>query len=99
VAEGGPVRRNSRARLVSKRRYRKFAGIFGSSAIVISLLYWEQAALLYVLSTLAMCAVLLVVAFSNLEARDKELHQAALENLAVHDAELTRLTSGEKKAA
>jgi hypothetical protein len=61
------------------RRYRKFAWIVGMSAIVIALLYWEQVAVLYVLSTLAMCAVLLVVAFSNLEARDKELHQAALE--------------------
>ena len=27
-----------------------------------------------------MCALLLIVAFSNLEARDKELHQTALEN-------------------
>ena len=62
----------------SRRRYRKFAWIFGSSAIVIALLYWEQTPVLYVLSTLAMCALLLVVAFSNLEARDKELHQTAL---------------------
>ena len=61
------------------KRYRKFAWIFGTSAIVIALLYWEQAAVLYVLSTLAMCVLLLVVAFSNLEARDKELHRAALE--------------------
>ena len=99
MAEGGLVRRNSRSRLVAKRRYRKFAWIFGSSAIVISLLYWEQAAALYVLSTLAMCAVLLVVAFSKLEARDKELHEAALENLAVHDAQSTRFTSDEEKAA
>ena len=92
------MRRNSKSR-IGKRRYRKFAWIFGSSAIVISLLYWEQAAVLYVLSTLAMCAVLLVVAFSNLEARDKELHEAAPENLAVHDAESTRFTSDEEKAA
>jgi len=54
-------------RIASKRR-RKFAWVFGASALVIALLYWEQAAMLYVLSTLAMCAVLLVVAFSNLEA-------------------------------
>ena len=47
------------------KRYRKFAWIFGTSAIVIALLYWEQAAVLYVLSTLAMCVLLLVVAFSN----------------------------------
>ena len=55
--------------------YRKFAWIFGASAIVIALLYWEQAAVLYVLSTLAICALLLVVMFSNLEARGTELHE------------------------
>jgi len=60
---------------VARWRFRKFAWIFGTSAIVISLLYWEQAAALYVLSTLALCALLLGVAFSNLEARDNELHQ------------------------
>ena len=69
------------------------------SAIVIALLYWEQAAVLYVLSTLAMCALLLVVAFSNLEARDKELHQASLENMAAQDAESTRSVSAKKRVA
>jgi len=68
ISEGGLVRRNRRSIIDLKRRYRKFGWIFGSSAMVIALLYWEQAAMLYVLSTLAMCAVLLVVAFSNLEA-------------------------------
>ena len=87
LAEGGLVRRNKKSRMRFKRRYRKFAWIFGSTAIVIALLYWEQAAVLYVLSTLAMCALLLVVAFSKLEARDKELHQTALENMVARDAE------------
>ena len=32
-----------------KRRHSKFVWIFGMSAIVIALLYWEQAAVLYVL--------------------------------------------------
>ena len=72
---------------VVKSRFRKFAWIFSTSAVVIALLYWEQAAVLYVLSTLAMCALLLVVAFSNLEARDKEHHQAAL---AKSEAESTK---------
>ncbi len=35
-------------------------------ALVVGLLYWEQVALLYVLSVLALCAFLLVVAFSDL---------------------------------
>ena len=56
---------------VAKWRFHKFAWIFGASAIVISLLYWEQTAVLYVLSTLAMSALLLIVAFSNLEARSR----------------------------
>ena len=93
------MRRNKKSRMRFKRRYRKFAWIVGSSAIVIALLYWEQAALLYVLSTLVMCALLLVVAFSNLEARDKELHQTALENMVARDAESTRSVLAKKRVA
>lgn len=96
--EEAEVRRNNRSRS-SRRRYRKFAWIFGSSAIVIALLYWEQAAVLYVLSTLAMCVVLLVVAFSNLEGRDSELHQAALEKTIAEDAESTRSAPDNKRVA
>ena len=91
------MRRNSKSR-IGKRRYRKFAWIFGSSAIVIALLYWEQAAVLYVLSTLAMCALLLVVMFSNLEARDK-VHQTALEDMVAPDAESRRFPSAKKRVA
>lgn len=93
------MRRNSKSRISFERRYRKFAWIFGSSAIVIALLYWEQAAVLYVLSTLAMCAVLLVVAFSNLEARDKELHHAALKKMDAQDPESTPSRSAKKRVA
>jgi Flp pilus assembly protein TadB len=93
------VGRNSKSRISFKRRYRKFVWIFGSSAIVIALLYWEQAAVLYVLSTLAMCALLLVVMFSNLESRDKETHQTALENMVARDAESTRSASAKKRVA
>ena len=93
------MRRNSKSRISFKRRYRQFAWIFGSSAIVIALLYWEQAAVLFVLSTLAMCALLLVVAFSNLEARDKELHQVALKKMDARDAESTRSVSAKKRVA
>ena len=93
------MRRNSKSRTGSKRRYRKFAWIFGTSAIVMALLYWEQAAVLYVLSTLAICALLLVVMFSNLEARDKELHQAALEKMDARDSKLARATSPKKEVA
>ena len=99
LSEGGLVRRKSKSTIGSQLRYRKFAWIFGSSAIVIALLYWEQAAVLYVLSTLGICAVLLVIAFSNLEARDKELHQAALEKMDARNAESTRSASPKKQVA
>lgn len=93
------MRRNSKSRIGLIRRYRKVAWIFSSSAIVIALLYWEQAAVLYVLSTLAICAVLLVVAFSDLEAQDKELHLTALDNMVARDAEPTRTVSAKKRVA
>lgn len=81
--------RKRKARISFGRRRRRFAWIFAASATVIALLYWEQTAALYVLSTLAICALMIVVAFSNLEARDKELHQARLEKTdpAFDDAE------------
>ena len=92
------VRRNSRSK-IGLKRYRKFVWIFGTSAIVTALLYWEQAAVLYVLSTLAICALLVVVMFSNLEARDKEVHQAALKKMDAGDAESTRSTSPKTRVA
>jgi len=55
---------------------RKYIWIIGSVAVVSALLYWEQAALLYVLSTLMVCALLLVVAFSDLEGRDRKLNSS-----------------------
>ncbi|HWT02737.1 MAG TPA: hypothetical protein VN256_20990 [Pyrinomonadaceae bacterium] len=60
------------------RRRRTFTWTAGVSA----LLYWEQAALLYLLSTLAMCALLLVVAFSDLEGKEVELNESAHERVA-----------------
>jgi hypothetical protein len=44
-------------------------------ATVCALIYWEQTALLFVLSTLAICVLLIMVAFADLEGRDKELHK------------------------
>src|ERR1041384_786396 len=60
---------------VRRRRRRTFLWLVGSTVTVCALLYWEQSAVLYVLATLAMCGFLLVVAFSNLEAKDRELKQ------------------------
>jgi peptidoglycan/LPS O-acetylase OafA/YrhL len=79
--EVGIMRRSNKRRIRSARRHRKLLWIFGATFTISALLYWEQAGLLFVLSTLAVCALLLVVAFSNLEARDKEIHNRALEKL------------------
>lgn len=64
----------------TKRRRRlgnKYVWMLSVLAVVSALLYWEQTALLYVLSTLAMCILLLIVAVSDLEGRDRELNQPA----------------------
>lgn len=55
-----------------RRRTRRTFFWILCSAVVIALLYWEQTATLYVVSTLAMCGLLLTVAFSNLELHDEE---------------------------
>ena len=77
------MRRNNKRRT----RHRKLLWIFGGTFTISALLYWEQAGLLFVLSTLAICVLLLVVAFSNLEARDKEIHNRALEKLSTSSDE------------
>jgi hypothetical protein len=94
--EVGIIRRNNKRRIRSARRHRKLLWIFGGTFTIGALLYWEQAGLLFVLSTLAICGLLLVVAFSDLEARDKEFHNGALEKLSTNPDELKQR---EKKAA
>lgn len=86
-AEVGIMRRNNNRRIRSARRQRKLLWIFGATFMIFALLYWEQSGLLFVLSTLAICGLLLVVAFSNLEARDKEIHNRALEKLSANSDE------------
>jgi len=66
---------------VENRKRRKWRGrtklyALGALIIVSALIYWEQAALLYVVSTLMICLVLLAVAFADLEGKDQQLSQA-----------------------
>jgi len=56
-------------------RRRKLFWLFATLAVC-ALLFEEQVAVLYVLSTLAICGLMIVVAFSNLEARDAEMQTA-----------------------
>jgi len=59
-----------------KRRRRpgkKYIWMLSALAAVSALLYWEQTAVLYVVSTLLVTGLLLVVAFADLETRDRDL--------------------------
>ena len=70
------MRHRDKIRL-QRRHRRKFFWLFAAAAVS-ALLYAEQIAVLYVLATFAMCGLLIVVAFSNLEARDAEMQTAAI---------------------
>ena len=64
----------------AKRRRLKgktYLWMLGSLASNSALIYWEQTALLYTLSTLAMCVLLLVVGFSKIEDKDVAMDQPA----------------------
>ena len=58
----------------TRRSWRRSTYIWVLSVLtaVSALIYWKQTALLFVLSTIAMCILLLAVAFADLEVRDKE---------------------------
>jgi len=84
---------------IQRRRRRKFFWLFAAAAAS-ALLFAEQIAVLYVLSTLAMCGLLIVVAFSNLEARDAEMQAAAIREASDDMSTKSRaLSSGERRAA
>jgi len=92
------MRHQDKIRL-QRRRRRKFFWLFAAAAVS-ALLFAEQIAVLYVLSTLAMCGLLIVVAFSNLEARDAEMQVAAIreaaDNISTNSTDLSR---GARRAA
>src|ERR1051325_2355749 len=77
----GSMRHQNKIR-IQRRRVRKLFWLFAAAA-VFALLFEEQAAVLYVLSTLATCGLLIVLAISNLEGRDAEM-QAAVAIRADH---------------
>jgi hypothetical protein len=63
---------------IRKRRVwqrRTYIWVLSGLITISALIYFEQTAVLFVLSTLAMCVLLTVVAFADLEGRDKALHQ------------------------
>jgi positive regulator of sigma E activity len=70
------MRHQDKIRL-QRRNRRKFFWLFAAAAVS-ALLFAEQIALLFVLATFAMVGLLIVVAFSNLEARDAGMQAAAI---------------------
>jgi len=92
------MRRQNKIRLQRQRR-RKFFWLFAAAAVS-ALLFGEQIAVLYVLSTLTISGLLIVVAFSNLEARDAEMQAAAIretaDNISTNSTDLRR---GARRAA
>ncbi len=61
---------------IQRRRVRKLFWLFAAAAVC-ALLFEEQAAVIYVVLTLATCGLLIVRAISNLEARDAQMQVAA----------------------
>jgi hypothetical protein len=76
---------------IKRRRRRQLFWLFAAAA-VFALLFEEQAAVLYVLSTLATCGLLIVVAMSNLEARDAEMQAVAVraDDMSTNSRDLSR---------
>ena len=66
---------------IKRRRRRKLFRLFAAAA-VFALLFEEHAAVFYVLSTLAACGVLMVLAFSNLGARGAKMQSVAVREAA-----------------
>jgi len=70
-------------RVVRKKRRgwrrRTYVWTIVSVTGVSALLYWEQVALLYLVSTVWTCVLLLRVAFSDLESRDQELSEPEID--------------------
>ena len=63
--------RNLQAKKTGKRRWLTYVWIVGILLVVSLLIYFERTALLYVLATLGVTALLLVVAFADLGGDDR----------------------------
>lgn len=65
------------AKKTGKRRWLTYFWIVGILLVVSLLIYFERTALLYVLATLGVTALLLVVAFADLGGDDRSPDRAA----------------------
>ena len=62
--------RNAMAESRRRRRLFTAAWIVVLSVVTISLIYWEKTAILYILATLGVTALLIVVAFADLHGAE-----------------------------
>lgn len=53
----------------------KLLWLVGAGGVVFLLLYWDLPGLLYVISTIAVCALFIVVAFADLEKGENEIDE------------------------
>ena len=73
----------NRKTLAGDRRRRKLITLLwalGLAAIVITLIYLERTAILYILCTLGVCVLLMIVAFADLDRHDASGPQVAQSN-------------------
>lgn len=92
------MRRQNKIKL-QRRRRRKFFWLFAAAAVS-ALVFGDQVALLYVLSTLLMFGLLIVVALSNLEAKEAVMQTAAIREGADNRSTKSRnFSAGERRAA
>ena len=82
---------------IQRRRRRKFFWLL-VAASVCALLYQEQVAVLYVISTLVISALMIVVAFSKLESRDAEMQAVSIERPLAKGANSRDLSRRERRA-
>lgn len=83
---------------IKRRRRRTLYWLFAAAAVC-TLLFTEQVAVLYVLSTLAVCGLMIVVAFSNLEAKDAEMQGVAISEADERSKNSGDLNRGKRRAA
>ncbi|HYV03583.1 MAG TPA: hypothetical protein VFB82_03295 [Blastocatellia bacterium] len=68
-------------------RRRTYIWMLSTLAVASALIYWEQTALLYAISTLAMCILLFMVAFANIEGGELETNQPAeADDASIHES-------------
>lgn len=70
----------ARRNKIGGTRRRAFTWTGGAVVFVSAMLYFEQTAIIYALSTLSIAGLLLVVAFSDLAGRDRELSRELKED-------------------